>query len=142
MSSTSCWMPRAQLEIAMRFPYDTRQRPSLSLTLRANGRQHMATALVDSGADVNVLPWSAGISLGCVWQPNKATIRVAGIAQGAAMPVLLSADFGDIQGATLAFAWCQADSVPLVLGQTNFFKEFDICFFKSRNEFQIVRRAA
>lgn len=126
----------------MRFPYDPRQRPMLPLMLRANDRQHEATALVDSGADVNVLPWSAGVSLGFVWQPNKATIRVAGITQGAAMPVLLSADFGNVQGTTLAFAWCQTDAVPLVLGQTNFFMEFDICFFKSRSEFQIVRRAA
>jgi hypothetical protein len=93
----------------------------LPLRLHANGLQQMAAALVDSGADVNVLPWSIGASLGFVWEPNKATIRVAGIAQGAAMPVLLSADFGDVQGATMAFAWCQTDSVPLVLGQTNFF---------------------
>ena len=112
----------------------------LPLTLRANGLQQMATALVDSGTDVNVLPWSVGASLGFVWQPNKATIRVAGISQGAAMPVLLTAEFGDIHGATLAFAWCQTDSVPLVLGQTNFFMEFDICFFRSRSEFQIVRK--
>ena len=126
----------------MRFPYDSRQRPMLPLTLRVNGLQQMATALVESGADVNVLPWSVGASLGFVWQPNKATIRVAGISQGAAMPVLLTAEFGDIQGATLAFAWCQTDSVPLVLGQTNFFMEFDICFFRSRSEFQIVRKAA
>ena len=125
----------------MRFPYDPRQRPMLPLTLRANERQHMAAALVDSGADVNVLPWSIGASLGLVWQPNKATIRVAGIAQGAAMPVLLSVDFGDVQGTTMAFAWCQTDSVPLVLGQTNFFMEFDICFFRSRGEFQIVLKA-
>lgn len=125
----------------MRFPYDPRQRPMLPLTLRANGLQHEATALVDSGADVNVLPWSIGASLGLVWQPNKATIRVAGIALGAAMPVLLSADFGEVRGATMAFAWCQTDSVPLVLGQTNFFMEFDICFFRSRGEFQIVRKA-
>jgi hypothetical protein len=114
----------------------------LPLRLRANGLLQMAAALVDSGTDVNVLPWSIGASLGFVWEPNKATIRVAGIAQGAAMPVLLSADFGDVQGATMAFAWCQTDSVPLVLGQTNFFMEFDICFFRSRSEFQIVRRAA
>ena len=126
----------------MRFPYDPRQRPMLPLTLPANGQQHMATALVDSGADVNVLPWSIGAKLGLMWEHNKATIRVAGITQGAAMPVLLSADFGDVQGATLAFAWCQTDAVPLVLGQTNFFMEFDICFFKSRNEFQVVRKAA
>jgi len=28
-----------------------------------------------------------------------------------------------------------------VLGQTNFFMEFDICFFNSRKEFQVVRKA-
>jgi hypothetical protein len=125
----------------MRFPYDPRQRPILPLTLRANARQIEAPALVDSGADVNVLPWSVGTSLGFVWQPNKATIRVAGINQGAAMPILLSADLGDLHGARLAFAWCQSDSVPLVLGQTNFFMEFDICFFGSRREFQVVPKA-
>lgn len=89
----------------MRFPYDLRQRPIVPLTLRANGRQIEASALVDSGADVNVLPWSAGGSLGFEWQANKATIRVAGMTQSAAMPILLSADFGDIHGAPLAFAW-------------------------------------
>jgi hypothetical protein len=125
----------------MRFPYDPRQRPILPLTLRANGCQIDTHALVDSGADVNALPWSVGTSLGFVWEPNKATIRVAGITQGAAMPILLAADFGDIQGARLAFAWCQSDSVPLVLGQTNFFMEFDICFFGSRREFQVVPKA-
>lgn len=124
----------------MRFPYDPRQRPMLPMTLQAGDVAIEATALVDSGADVNVLPWSAGVRLGLVWQPNKATIRLTGMNQGAAMPVLLSADFGEIQGSTLAFAWCQADSVPLVLGQTNFFMEFDICFFRSGNEFQIVRK--
>jgi len=113
----------------------------LPLRLRANGRQHEDAALVDSGADVNDLPWSVGTSLGLVWQPNKATIRVAGIAQGAAMPVLLSADFGDIHDATLAFAWYPTDAVPLVLGQTNFFMEFDICFFGSRREFRVVPKA-
>ena len=96
---------------------------------------------MDSGADVNVLPWSVGTSLGFVWQPNKATIRVAGITQGAAMPILLSAELGDSHGARLAFAWCQTDSVPLVLGQTNFFMEFDICFYGSRREFQVVPKA-
>jgi len=125
----------------MRFPYDPRQRPILPLTLRANGRQIEAPALVDSGADVNVLPWSVGTSLGLVWQPNKATIRVSGITQGAAMPILVSADFGDLNAARLAFAWCQSDSVPLVLGQTNFFMEFGICFFASRREFQVVAKA-
>jgi hypothetical protein len=123
----------------MRFPYDSRQRPMLPVILRANDHRHEAMALVDSGADVNVLPFSAGVALGLLWVPNKATIRVAGVSQTAAMPVLLSADFGDIRDVTLAFAWCQTDAVPLVLGQTNFFAEFDICFFKSSRQFQIQR---
>ena len=126
----------------MRFPYDARQRPTLPITLRGNAAPQETAALVDSGADVNVLPWSLGLSLGLVWNANRATIRVTGVPEGAAaMPVLLTADFGEFASVTHAFAWCRSDAVPLVLGQTNFFMEFDICFFKSRSEFQVVRRA-
>lgn len=111
----------------MRFPYDARQRPVLPIRLHAADMMREVTALVDSGADVNVLPWSVGLDLGLAWNPDKATIRVTGVPQGAAaMPVLLSADFGGHGPITLAFAWCQSDAVPLVLGQTNFFMEFDI----------------
>ena len=102
-----------------------------------------AVALVDSGAEVNVLPWSLGVKLGLVWNPNKATLRVAaGSDRAAAMPVLLTMSFGSISGVTQAFAWCQSDNLPLVLGQTNFFMEFDVCFFGSLMEFSVVRRLA
>lgn len=30
-----------------------------------------------------------------------------------------------------AFAWTQATDVPMILGQVNFFVEFDVCFFRS-----------
>ena len=100
-------------------------------------------ALVDSGADVNVLPWSLGLRLGLAWNPNKATLRVLGASErAAAMPVLIPVVFGDFPPVTLAFAWSQSDDVPLVLGQTNFFMEFDICFFRSQLEFSVVRRSA
>lgn len=134
------WPTAKRPNLSLRFPYDAKQWPTLPLTLRANGLTHEALAVVDSGADVNVLPWSLGQRLGLVWSPNKATIRVAGISQGAAMPVLLKVDVGEMRDITLAFAWCQTDAVPLVLGQTNFFMEFDICFFKSKGEFQVERK--
>ena len=115
----------------------------LPITLKGGVSAEEFTALVDSGADVNVLPWTAGLKLGLVWNPNKATLRIAGVPSGAvAMAVMLTADFGEFSGITQAFAWCNSDHVPLVLGQTNFFMEFDICFFNSRKEFQVVRKAS
>jgi hypothetical protein len=37
----------------------------------------------------------------------------------------------------LAFAWTQATEVPLILGQVNFFLEFDVCFFRSQDMFEV-----
>ncbi|GAP99242.1 hypothetical protein [Leptolyngbya sp. NIES-2104] len=39
----------------------------------------------------------------------------------------------------LAFAWTQSAQVPLILGQTNFFREFEICFERSRQTIEITR---
>lgn len=74
--------------------------------------------------------------------PNKATLRILGSSErSAAMPVLLMVTVGDLPPVTQAFAWSQSDEVPLVLGQTNFFMEFDVCFFRSQLTFSVVRKA-
>lgn len=125
----------------MRFPYDSKLRPTLPVLLSGLTTSLEARALVDSGADVNVLPWSMGLRLGFTWNPNKATIRIVGAPErAAAMPVLLSMTVGDLPSATQAFAWSQSDDVPLLLGQTNFFMEFDVCFFRSQMAFSVVRK--
>jgi hypothetical protein len=127
----------------MRFSYDSRQRPLLKVSLTGPGDAVDSLALVDSGADVNVLPWGLGVRLGFAWNPNKATLRVLGaVDRAAAMPVLVRMNFGDFPPVTQAFAWCQSEDVPLVLGQTNFFMEFDICFFRTQLEFSVVRKPA
>ncbi len=46
---------------------------------------------------------------------------------------------GNLEPVRLAFAWAQASQVPLILGQTNFFREFDVCFQRSRCEIEITR---
>lgn len=38
----------------------------------------------------------------------------------------------------LAFAWTQAENVPLILGQTNFFLEFEVCFYRAKGQFEIT----
>ncbi|QEH31948.1 hypothetical protein OJF2_04150 [Aquisphaera giovannonii] len=40
----------------------------------------------------------------------------------------------------LVFAWTRSDTVPVLLGQVNFFMEFDVCFFRSRSEFELRPR--
>ncbi|PSB32812.1 hypothetical protein C7B69_07010 [filamentous cyanobacterium Phorm 46] len=130
----------------MRFQYSTNDSsqdefdslPRIPLILRHNNQGVEVVGLVDSGATVNVLPYQIGIQLGLVWDDSKAIIRLAGnIGNQPAMPVFLIAEIGDFAPVRLAFAWTKSDSVSLILGQTNFFLEFDVHFYRSRLEFDI-----
>ncbi len=134
----------------MRFPYSTSdpsqseldRLPRLPLTLRYGQRQMTETGLVDSGATVNVLPYGGGIRLGAVWDDRKASIRLAGnLGNFAAMPLIVTAEVGDFAPVRLAFAWTQAENVALILGQVNFFMEFNVCFFRPQLEFEINAKA-
>ncbi|MCC3426984.1 MAG: hypothetical protein JGK12_24500 [Microcoleus sp. PH2017_01_SCD_O_A] len=130
----------------MRFQYSTNDPsqdefdslPRIPLILRHNNQGVEVVGLVDSGATVNVLPYQIGIQLGLVWDDSKAIIRLAGnVGNQPAMPVFLIAEIGDFAPVRLAFAWTKSDSVSLILGQTNFFLEFDVHFYRSRLEFDI-----
>ena len=37
----------------------------------------------------------------------------------------------------LVFAWTQAENAPAIFGQMNFFLEFDVCFYRSQNMFDV-----
>ncbi|TRU46415.1 MAG: hypothetical protein EWV49_17045 [Microcystis aeruginosa Ma_QC_Ch_20071001_S25] len=50
-----------------------------------------------------------------------------------------STEIGNLEPVRLAFAWAQVSQVPLILGQTNFFREFDVCFQRSRCTIEIIR---
>ena len=135
----------------MRFPYLTSDPsqteldslPRLPLTLRSEDQHVSAVGLVDSGATVNVLPYDLGVQLGAVWDDRKATIRLGGnLGQFAAMPFFASAEIGNIDPVRLAFAWIQAEDAPLILGQMNFFMEFDVCFYRSQLEFEVTPKSS
>ncbi len=51
--------------------------------------------------------------------------------------LIATAQIGSFAPVRMAFAWANADSMPLILGQTNFFQEFDVCFFRARSVFEI-----
>lgn len=116
--------------------------PRLPLTLRTNTRRVETIGLVDSGATVNVMPYTLGIALGAVWNDKDAIIPLAGnLSKQPAAPLSAIIEIGGLEPVKLVFAWTKATNVPLILGQTNFFVEFDICFYRSKFEFEIKRRS-
>jgi hypothetical protein len=111
--------------------------------LHADSRAIEVMGLVDSGATVNGLPYEAGLQLGMVWDDRRANIRLAGtLGQQPAMPVFLIADIADFTPVRLAFAWVQSPNAPLILGQTNFFMEFEVCFYRFSLEFEVKPRSS
>jgi hypothetical protein len=59
------------------------------------------------------------------------------LADSDARAILVTAIVGQWAPVRLAFAWTQNNKVPVILGQVNFFMEFDVCFFRSQSLFEI-----
>lgn len=113
-------------------------RPYLPLTLIYQQRSVTASSLLDTGASVNVLPYLLGIELGYEWERQTTTLSLTGnLAQYEARVVLVQAVVGDFEPIQLVFAWTQATNLPLILGQVNFFMEFNVCFYRSQLQFEI-----
>lgn len=130
---------------AQQFPY-VRRDPALGdaslapmLPLALSGTQAAATSgLVDSGAAINVLPFTLGVQLGLDWASETRSIELSGnLASVEARVVVLTAVVGHFSPVRLAFAWAHTDAVSVLLGQVNFFMEFDLCFFRSRGLFEV-----
>lgn len=134
-------MPEAQ-----RFPY-VEADPSLGaasalpyapITLEREGNAANVSALVDSGAALSVLPYDVGVQLGAVWEQQTVRVQLAGnLADSDARAILVTATIGRFTPVRLAFAWTRNNQVPVILGQVNFFMEFDVCFFRSVSAFEI-----
>ncbi|MGB3651411.1 MAG: hypothetical protein WBA41_09400, partial [Rivularia sp. (in: cyanobacteria)] len=110
----------------------------LPLTLSLNDRFLNAEGLLDTGASVNVLPYELGLQLGLIWEDETLSVLLSGnLARFEARAVIVDAQVSPFPTVNLAFAWTQAADMPLILGQANFFFEFDVCFFRGRSEFEV-----
>lgn len=96
--------------------------------------------LLDSGATVSVMPYGLGIRLGAVWETQTTVVKLTGnLANHDARALLVEASVADFAPVRLVFAWTRADNVPLLLGQVNFFEEFNISFRRAQRVFEIER---
>lgn len=133
-------------ENAVRFPFsETEKRigglPYLSFILEYRNKSLVVTGILDTGSTVNVLPYETGIQLGVVWDQQTTRVKLTGnLANYEARAIILTARVNEFNPVKLAFAWTEATDVPLILGQMNFFLEFDVCFYGSIGEFEIAPR--
>jgi len=117
-------------------------RPYLPISLINQQYSVTTSALLDIGATVNVLPYLLGIELGCSWERQTTTLNLTGnLAQYEARVLLLQIEVARFNLVQLVFAWTKAENVPLILGQVNFFMEFDVCFHRSQLYFEVCPKA-
>lgn len=101
--------------------------PILPLTLSHQGQHFSVTGMLDTGASINVLPYSLGLELGLIWEDQHHPITLAGnLAQIPARGVVITATVASFP------------PVRLLLGQVNFFQEFNVCFFRSQALFEVM----
>lgn len=134
----------------MRFPYSVNNISQsefdsllrLPLTFLQESGTVEALGLVDSGATVNVMPYELGLQLGMAWDDDQAIIQLAGnLGSQPAMPLFALTQVRDMNPVRLAFAWIKNRNAPLILGQVNFFMEFDVCFYRSQLEFEVTPKS-
>lgn len=112
--------------------------PILPILLKREGKSVETEGLLDTGSTVNLLPYSLGIELGAIWENQMIMPNLSGnVGDFEARGLVLEAKIFDFEKINLAFAWTKSDNVRLILGQINFFAEFDVCFFRSQGYFEI-----
>jgi hypothetical protein len=110
----------------------------LPITLRHETHSLSVTGLLDTGSTVNVLPYPVGLQLGLVWDQQTTPVHLTGnLTRLPTRGVIVSDQVASFPLVELAFAWTQSSEVTVILGQVNFFMEFDVCFFRSQSAFEI-----
>jgi hypothetical protein len=112
--------------------------PCLPIQLTFRQQTVKAEGLLDTAAAINVLPYDVGLQLGAIWEQQTTPLELTGnLAQHEARALLVAATVGAFPPVRLAFAWSKSNEVPILLGQMNFFMEFNVCFFRSQAVFEV-----
>ncbi len=113
-------------------------RPFLPVRIRYRHNDIQTMALLDSGSDINVLPYQLGLSLGADWDSQGSEEELQGIGGGIeAKRIVADLYVGAWPSIRQVFAWAQDDDIPVILGQWNFFQMVDVCFHRSRSFFEV-----
>ena len=112
--------------------------PYLPVTLSLGDRSLEVTALLDTGASVNVLPYEIGLQLGAIWENQTVSIPLSGnLGRSDSRGLVVSGVIAQFPPVLLGFAWTESRDVPVILGHMNFFEEFNVCFYRHELAFEV-----
>ena len=96
---------------------------------------------IDSGADMTLIPFHLGRSLGFRQRPTDRVLELSGIS-GAGVPYLLRSARLLIGSRWLKIrlAWVLIEEVPLLLGRADVFPKFQILFDEQRERVTFAGR--
>ena len=130
----------------LEFPYivkadytnDRIARPFLPVRLRYRQKELEVWALLDSGADTNVLPYRLGLDLGANWEKSKDFDELQGLGGLVqTKQIVVDLSVGAWPNIRMIFAWASDNDIPILLGQLNFFHKVDVCFYRSHLNFAL-----
>lgn len=131
------------------FPFEQRQswrfgeilKPIIPVRVSGPARTVNLFMLLDSGADLSLLPYSAGETIGLVLDIGTRS-EVQGIGEGAVPYVLGEVDL-QIGGIVLhaRVGWALIEEVPFLLGRLDVFRELAIEFREFENKIVIRHRS-
>lgn len=114
--------------------------PFVPIRLVRNNLAIDTKALIDSGGVVNVLPYQVGLALGGVWNDKLAKLALGGALAGRrACPFIVYGIIANFQPIEMGCGWADSDDCPVILGNVNFFDEFDVSFHRKSKIFELIQ---
>ncbi len=109
-------------------------RPTATISLaKNNGDWYSFRSIIDSGADLTVIPFSIGKTLGMDEKRYKPR-TLGGVGGGLkAIYVKLKMKIGE-KDFDARVAWAQIDGIPTLLGRADVFDKFKITFDEKKEE--------
>ena len=112
--------------------------PFLRMTIGAF-EEVSVIALVDSGASVNLLPYSVGQALRFDWDTTEVGPPITGTIQSESRMVKAKVTVGSLDAVELSFCWIKHDNARLLLGHNDFFAHFTVCFLTRERKFSLFQ---
>ena len=108
-------------------------RPVAAITFVNNTKEVLESVYVDSGADITLISRSVGEALDFKIEDTDKITEIKGIGERG-VPIIIKKVEMKIGERLLAtrIAWALIEDVPLLLGRTDIFNLFDICFKKNK----------
>ncbi len=115
---------------------ETMYRPVATVEILGNeGRWYPITAYIDSGADISLIPYTLGLSMGYKINGSE-IIELEGIG-GKSIPIIViktKIKFSSDLVYDVEIGWSLVDGVPMLLGRRTIFEKFKITFMESERK--------